>query len=309
MSRPGKQDGSMPCIYAPRPQGQSIYGHSIRHSFCSLFSLLIEIHHDCSGELCFEEIGFHGMLWKYLGMEMQSCEMKRVRKCMKPNWTKLGRGWGGVGWGGGFLRLVWKTFGFLKFLESNGISKLEFFGNCPQRGRQPTNGTDGQVKSLRSWDGASKNDLLWKKYKRFFTSIFNCFIEKIRSWLRVNAVYVSENVTTQVGFKSRFWLHCHFSFFDFKFLRITFENLKCAIGVEIIFLFNWIFRIRLYNTRNKSIQNIVILKFFLPCILLSLMFEIPLKHNSYLNLQLDRNINSPPIAHFKFWNVVLRNKK
>ena len=47
----------------------------------------------------------------------------------------------------------------------------------------------------------------------------------------------------------------------------------------------------------KFIQNIVILKFFLHCILLSLMFEILLNHNWYLNLQLDGNINSVLIAH------------
>ena len=39
----------------------------------------------------------------------------------------------------------------------------------------------------------------------------------------------------------------------------------------------------------------------------SLIFEILLVHNWYLNLQLDRNINSPPIAHFIFSNVVLGN--
>ena len=47
-------------------------------------------------------------------------------------------------------------------------------------------------------------------------------------------------------------------------------------------------------------------KFFLHCILLSLMLEIPLQHNWYLNIQLDRNCNS---SHFRFSNVVLRNRK
>ena len=35
---------------------------------------------------------------------------------------------------------------------------------------------------------------------------------------------------TQVGFSWRFWLHCHFSFFNFWFLRTIFKNLKDAIG-------------------------------------------------------------------------------
>ena len=42
---------------------------------------------------------------------------------------------------------------------------------------------------------------------------------------------------------------------------------------------------------------------FLHFILLSLMFEIP------INLQLERNINYPPIAYFRFSNIVLRNQK
>ena len=44
--------------------------------------------------------------------------------------------------------------------------------------------------------------------------------------------------TVQVGFKYKFWLHCHFSFLDFWFLWTTFENLKSAISGKIIFLAN-----------------------------------------------------------------------
>ena len=36
---------------------------------------------------------------------------------------------------------------------------------------------------------------------------------------------------------------------------------------------------------------------------------ILLEHNWYLNLQLDRNMNSPLIAHFRFPNIVMRKKK
>ena len=64
---------------------------------------------------------------------------------------------------------------------------------------------------------------------------------------------------------------------------------------------------RSYKTGNKFIQNITIFKFFPHCILFSLVFEILLKHSWYLNLQLDGNINSPPIAYFILSNVVLRH--
>ena len=36
---------------------------------------------------------------------------------------------------------------------------------------------------------------------------------------------------------------------------------------------------------------------------------ILIEYNWYLNLQLDRNINSPPSAHFRFPNIVLRKDK
>ena len=52
----------------------------------------------------------------------------------------------------------------------------------------------------------------------------------------------------------------------------------------------------------------VILKFFLHCILFSLMLEISVKHNLYLYLQLDRNINSSPLAHFRFVYVDFRDR-
>ena len=64
------------------------------------------------------------------------------------------------------------------------------------------------------------------------------------------------------------------------FLRTTFEYLKCAMGGELIFLSNWIFRLWSYNTRHNLFQNITISKFFLHCILLSLMFEILLEYMS-----------------------------
>ena len=84
---------------------------------------------------------------------------------------------------------------------------------------------------------------------------------------------------TQYGFNLRFWLHCHFSFFVFSFLRTQFGNLKCSIGDEFKFLSNCRFRFGLYNTWNRFIQNIAFFKFFLHCILFSLMFVIVLEHN------------------------------
>ena len=39
------------------------------------------------------------------------------------------------------------------------------------------------------------------------------------------------------------------------------------------------------------------------------MFEISLKHNWYLNINLDRKNKSSPNAHFRFSNFVLRNQK
>ena len=72
---------------------------------------------------------------------------------------------------------------------------------------------------------------------------------------------------------------------------------------------NWRFRFGSYNTRNNSFQNIAVFQFFLHCFLLSLLFEILLEFNRYLNLQMNRNINSLPIAHFRFVNVVLRKEK
>ena len=44
-------------------------------------------------------------------------------------------------------------------------------------------------------------------------------------------------------------------------------------------------------------------------ILLFLVFEILLKHNWYLNIQLNWNINFPPITHFRFSIVAHRNQK
>ena len=58
----------------------------------------------------------------------------------------------------------------------------------------------------------------------------------------------------------------------FCFPLTSLENLKCTIGGELILLSNKRFRFRLYNARNKLIRNITIFKFFLHCILLSLMF-------------------------------------
>ena len=47
---------------------------------------------------------------------------------------------------------------------------------------------------------------------------------------------------SQVGFKSNFWLHYHFSFLDFWFIKATFKNQKCALSGELIFLSTWRFR-------------------------------------------------------------------
>ena len=93
------------------------------------------------------------------------------------------------------------------------------------------------------------------------------------------------------------------------FWGTTLENLKCIIGGEFIFLSKSTFKFGLHNTQNNFIQIIVISKFFPHCILLSLIFEILLKFNWYLNLQLDKNMNSPPIAHCRFPNVLLRKEK
>ena len=57
------------------------------------------------------------------------------------------------------------------------------------------------------------------------------------------------------------------------------------------------------------IQNIAIFKFFLHCILLSLMFEIPFKHNWYLNIHPDRKNNSPPIVHLRLSKDVKGDSK
>ena len=56
----------------------------------------------------------------------------------------------------------------------------------------------------------------------------------------------------------------------------------------------------MYNAGKKLIQNIAFFKFFLHCILLSLMFKIPLDANWYLNIHSDRKNNSPPIKDFRF---------
>ena len=47
---------------------------------------------------------------------------------------------------------------------------------------------------------------------------------------------------------------------------------KLPIGGELILLSNLRFKLRLYNARNKLIKTFAIFKFFLHCILLSLMF-------------------------------------
>ena len=77
----------------------------------------------------------------------------------------------------------------------------------------------------------------------------------------------------QVGFKSRFWLYYQFSFFDF------WQHLKKKVqSVQFTFPTEWRFRFRSYNIRNNlKIHTIAIFMFFPRYILLSLMFEIPLK--------------------------------
>ena len=115
----------------------------------------------------------------------------------------------------------------------------------------------------------------------------------------------------QVRYKSRFWLHCHFSFLDFSLLSTTFENLKSAIGGEFLFLSNWRFRFGSYNTRDKFIQNIAIFKFCLHCILFSLMFEILLEYNCYLYHQLNRNtiLHRSHILDFQMLSWEKRNQR
>ena len=76
------------------------------------------------------------------------------------------------------------------------------------------------------------------------------------------------------------------SFFNFWFLRKTFENIKCVIGGELLVISVGRFRFRSYYTKNNLIHSIAIFKFFPYFLFLSLAFEIPLKDNWYL--QLDR---------------------
>ena len=117
-------------------------------------------------------------------------------------------------------------------------------------------------------------------------------------------------VYTSIGFNPRFWLHCHFSFFDFSFLRKIFGNIKCALGGEFIFLYptadldtNYS-QAKSQKIKDKKMQkrkNLVMAIFWLK--LLHLLYY------PNLNLQLDRNMNSPPIVHFRFPNFVLRKEK
>ena len=85
-----------------------------------------------------------------------------------------------------------------------------------------------------------------------------------------------------------------FSFFNCWFLRTTFEHLKFSVCRKLIFLSNWRFRFRSY----KLVQNIAVFKFFLDCILLSLMFDISPEH-TWLNK--DGNINYRLIANIKIF--------
>ena len=99
------------------------------------------------------------------------------------------------------------------------------------------------------------------------------------------------------------------SFFDFSFLRTQFGNLKCAIGGEFIFLSICRFR---YQLCSSTIMNIKENKMqrrknFKKCNIWVNLFHA--LYNPNLNLQLDRNLNSPPIAHFRFPNCVLRKEK
>ena len=81
------------------------------------------------------------------------------------------------------------------------------------------------------------------------------------------------------------------------FLFCGLENPKCAISGELIFLSNWIFRFRSYNTRNRLMYNFANFKFFLLYILLSLMFDIPLGYNWYLNSHLNSHLDGKIILH------------
>ena len=64
-----------------------------------------------------------------------------------------------------------------------------------------------------------------------------------------------KQLLAQYGFNPRFWLHCHFYFLDFSFLRTIFGNLKCALGGEFIFLSNWRFRYQLYSSKISKIKD------------------------------------------------------
>ena len=66
-----------------------------------------------------------------------------------------------------------------------------------------------------------------------------------------------------------------FSLFNFYFLRTTFENLKCAIGEELIFQFNRRFRCQVYSSKISNIKENKV--------------QCMIQKN---DLQLDRNKNS-----------------
>ena len=116
-------------------------------------------------------------------------------------------------------------------------------------------------------------------------------------------------ITSQIQIKTLTTLP--FFFLWFLVPEDSYENLKCAVSGELIFPSIWRSIFGLYNTRSNFIQNIAIFKFFLYILhfIIVNVSHILLECNCYLNPQLNWNIYSPLIVHFRFSNVVLRNRK
>ena len=69
------------------------------------------------------------------------------------------------------------------------------------------------------------------KNKNIATCVFTKVTKSV--WISFYLLHYSLWHEPQVGFKSRFWLHCHFSSLYLWFLA-TFQNLKSATGGDLI---------------------------------------------------------------------------
>ena len=149
-----------------------------------------------------------------------------------------------------------KTVFFLSFTNSGQISVCTGYANngtfharnsiilkqdCGRKEKALVSNTDEfpsakqqmniEMKWRLYWNQENQRNCLW--WRKSFTigtryCRFNCSV-----WLGLG--FFSSRLEHKVGFKSRFWLHCHFSFFDLdtnyiqaksKKLKIT----KCNVG-------------------------------------------------------------------------------